>query len=108
MIYNDIHAMDTNILLYEDILTLIFSNVTTGSTYKSLVTVCKYWNKIMISKFPKKYLELTNHLLTLLKLFPNKNWDWAWLSGNPNITFEIVKDNPDKNWDWACLSSNPN
>ena len=98
--------MDTNILFYEDILTLIFSNVTTGSTYKFVVTVCKFWNKIMITKFPKKYLELTNHLLTLLKLFPNKNWNWTYLSGNPNITFEIVKSNHNKNWNWSYLSRN--
>jgi hypothetical protein len=31
---------------------------------------------------------------------------WNWLSANPNITWEIVKDNPDKPWDWCGLSYN--
>ena len=25
---------------------------------------------------------------------------------NPNITWEIIKNNPDKNWDWSNLSRN--
>ena len=27
---------------------------------------------------------------------------------NPNITWDIVKDNPDKLWDYEFLSRNPN
>jgi hypothetical protein len=27
---------------------------------------------------------------------------------NPDITWEIVKDNPDKTWNWYGLSMNPN
>ena len=37
----------------------------------------------------------------------DKPWDWDWLSGNPNITWEIVTMNPDKPWDWKELSKNP-
>ena len=38
----------------------------------------------------------------------DKDWEWEWLSENPNITWEIVEANPDKPWDWYGLSSNPN
>ena len=38
----------------------------------------------------------------------DKPWDWKWLSGNSNITWEIVQQNPDKPWDWYGLSINPN
>jgi hypothetical protein len=39
---------------------------------------------------------------------PDKPWNWACLSGNPNITWEIVQKYPDKPWDWLELSENPN
>ena len=36
------------------------------------------------------------------------NWDWSWLSRNPNITFDHVLQYPEKPWDWLCLSRNRN
>ena len=39
---------------------------------------------------------------------PDKSWDWDEISGNPNISWKIVKDNPDKPWNWYHLSYNPN
>ena len=50
----------------------------------------------------------TNDLLELLELFQDKHWDYKWLSQNPNINWEIVRDNQDKPWSYACLSRNPN
>jgi len=44
----------------------------------------------------------------IVKANPDKPWDYDWLSRNPNITWEIVKANPDKPWDYYELSSNPN
>jgi len=38
---------------------------------------------------------------------PDIPWDWDGLSKNPNITWEIVRDNPDKHWDWNYISRNP-
>ena len=38
----------------------------------------------------------------------DKNWNWAEISKNPNITWEIIDANPEKEWNWACLSRNPN
>ncbi len=38
--------------------------------------------------------------------------DWAYLSKNSNITFEIIKNNPDicpsKTWDWYNIAMNEN
>ena len=39
---------------------------------------------------------------------PDKEWDWEYISWNPNITWEIVQDNPDRDWNWFFLSGNPN
>ena len=35
-------------------------------------------------------------------------WDYWYLSKNPNITWEIVQENPDKPWNYWSLSANPN
>ena len=35
-------------------------------------------------------------------------WSHSCLSNNPNITWEIVKNNPDKKWSYIHLSENPN
>ena len=48
----------------------------------------------------------TNHLWELIELYPDKNWDWNYISRNPNITWEIIQDNPDKDWDWGYISYN--
>jgi hypothetical protein len=32
--------------------------------------------------------------------------DWNYISFNPNITMDYIKDNPDKPWDWDGISSN--
>ena len=48
---------------------------------------------------------------------PNTTWDivkenldkdWNWLSRNPNITWEIVQTNPKIEWNWDSLSKNKN
>jgi hypothetical protein len=38
----------------------------------------------------------------------DKDWDFSGLSGNPSITWEIIKNNPTYPWDEYCLSFNPN
>ena len=42
----------------------------------------------------------------IVKANPDKPWDYDWLSTNPNITWDIVKANPDKEWKYYCLSTN--
>ena len=38
----------------------------------------------------------------------DKDWDWYWISGNPNITMEFIEKYPDKPWVWDYISYNPN
>lgn len=51
---------------------------------------------------------MINHITKLLKLYPNKPWNWYQLSKNKNITWAYVQKNPNKPWDWRGLSRNPN
>ena len=32
---------------------------------------------------------------------PDKEWNWGFISGNPNITWKIIQSNLDKEWDWV-------
>ena len=50
--------------------------------------------------------KFTNHILMLLRLFPDKPWSWYGISRNKNIMWKIVQENPDKPWDWLRMSSN--
>jgi len=47
-------------------------------------------------------------LIDVVELFPNKPWDYIWLSKNPNITFQDVLENPELPWNYDTLSKNPN
>ena len=38
----------------------------------------------------------------------DKEWDWYFISSNPNITMEVIINNLDKPWNWGEISSNPN
>jgi DNA-dependent RNA polymerase auxiliary subunit epsilon len=42
----------------------------------------------------------------LLEKYPDKPWNWRWISKNPNLTMEFIEKNPDKPWDWENLSRN--
>ena len=44
----------------------------------------------------------------LLEKYPNKPWNWEWISYNPNITMEFIEKYPNKPWDWHWMSHNPN
>ena len=45
-------------------------------------------------------------MIKLLEYFPEKPWSWVWLSGNPNITFDMVLAHPEIPWNWDRLSQN--
>jgi hypothetical protein len=69
--------------------------------------IIQYWmdncNLLDSYYFQSKYVTWE-----IVQANPDKNWDYHWLSANPNITWEIVQDNPDKGWNDYCLSLNPN
>jgi len=72
-----------------------------------------YWNEFVLkneNKIEWKYLSKNPNITwEIVKDNLDKPWNWNYLSANPNITLEIVKDNPDKPWDWCGgLSLNTN
>ena len=52
--------------------------------------------------------EYSNKFFKLILDNPDKNWNWDYISRNPNITTKIILDNPDINWNWCFISLNPN
>lgn len=48
-----------------------------------------------------------NDLITLITLFPDKEWDWYHISKNPNITWKFIQENPTLPWKWQSISQNP-
>ena len=40
----------------------------------------------------------------------SKDWDWDWISGNPNLQLKWLIRFPDKKWYWgqSSISNNPN
>lgn len=51
-------------------------------------------------------LSRANHLLTLIKFLPYKNWNGCLLSHNQNVTLDFVLKHPKIRWIWNSLSSN--
>ena len=46
--------------------------------------------------------------IEIIEKNPDKDWDWMWISNNPNLTIDYIEKNPDKPWDWEMISCNPN
>ena len=46
-----------------------------------------------------------NTLTYLLEKYPDKPWEWYWISRNPNITMGFIEDHID-NIDFTSLSEN--
>jgi len=92
-------------ILPKEIYGLIAPYLPSGRTIESWSKVNKYFGSLITRQIEDKY---TNHLWTLIKLFPDKPWDWRYISSNPNITWKIIRDNPDKPWSWRDISRNPN
>jgi hypothetical protein len=69
-------------MIHQDLLTELLSNVQNGKTYKNILRL----NKYIYKRFTPLKLNYVNQLITLMKLFPDKDWDWFEISRNPNIT----------------------
>src|SRR5438552_157711 len=83
-----------------------FIKICSGLDYKNIIIVCKDFYDFYKLDHITYVRKFSNHLLTLLKLFPDKDWDWGGISHNPNITWDVIQDNPDKEWDWNGISCN--
>ncbi len=86
-------------------LTNILRHINSGKDYKACCLVSKQFYNIINQLFPGGD-KFANHLLTLLKLFPDENWNYLELSRNPNITIDYITENLDKDWYPDCLTCN--
>lgn len=49
-----------------------------------------------------------NELIKILEAFPNREWNWNYVSSNPNITMDYIDSHPEFPWDFRWVSMNPN
>ena len=51
-----------------------------------------------------------NITMEIIEKYPEKPWNWDWISCNPNITMEIIEKHPEKPWNLSHvqISCNPN
>jgi hypothetical protein len=93
------------------------------------VLVCKeWWGILEVTELADKF---TNHLWTLIKMYPDKNWDWRGVAQNPNfslgmisllpevdnnysfaaskaVTWDYIQSHPEIEWNKDGVSINPN
>jgi hypothetical protein len=82
----------------EDLISIIFNYIDSGYTYKSIIFTCKDWYNIMRKYHPNLWIKFCHMFSTILKFYPNKPWNWFYISQNPNLLMEIISNNPDKLW----------
>ena len=90
-----------------DIWNHIIISCDSGKLFKSIQLLSKDHLKLT-KRYPEIKNKLTNHLWTLIMLYPNNDWDWASISSNPNITWENIQTHSDKHRNWYGISRNPN
>lgn len=74
----------------DDILQLVLAVIDSGSAYKACRGVCKRWRDLADVAHPDGNVKWANHLTTLLKMFPDAEWYYYGVLGNPNISFEYA------------------
>jgi hypothetical protein len=49
--------------------------------------------------------EIVNDIILYSNTLPYKPWNWNWdyISKNPSLTWEIIRDNPDKPWNLGAV-----
>ena len=62
---------------------------------KKLASKCSYFD-----------VPFTESTLDFMMKHSDKDWDWKYISSNPNITMNMVEKYIDKPWDWHELSKN--
>ncbi len=106
----------------------VLKHINTGRDYKAVCLVCKDWFRI-IRVIHNKGKKFTNHIITLVKLFPNwkwnytnltdkmcfgymelspKKWNWKLLAMNSRLTYGYVKAHPEYPWDYKAMCGNQN
>ncbi len=91
----------------QDIYGHIFTYCNYGSAYKVIICVCKDWQQLINDKFPNAIDDFSNHLLTLLKLKPYRDYDWQAISANINMKWSDICA-LDYEWNYGHVTNNPN
>ena len=97
--------MELNTLPREIVSIIVRESIDSANTYRNITGVCKDWYHTgsdsgrdhMVDHSAMKH-RYTNHIMMLLKRFPDRKWNYSWLSRNPNITWEYIVLNPDRKW----------
>jgi len=64
----------------------------------------KYHFIIIIMKIEKECLKIISEKFwKLIKDNLDKDWNWNYITSNPNIDMEIIKANPNKLWNFGFL-----
>ncbi len=58
--------------------------------YKQILFTCRRFAQLITTVFPRARIELCNHLLTLIKLFPDAKWSHGCLLMNPNMRWKDI------------------
>jgi len=91
-----------------DLVPRILSFIPDGATYKTATLVCQQWHDICAGELRWMIAAYSNHLLTLIKMFPNADWDWNLVTANPNFTLNMIMNGDKIQWIWECIIWNPN
>src|SRR5437016_8125118 len=67
-----------------------------------MFTVCRFQMQNDLKSVPVR------RLMDLINKYPDKDWNWVHLSGNPGIDLGDVESNPDKPWYRSGLRTNRN
>ena len=91
----------------EYILTQILSYINTGVDYKAACLVCKRWFGIVSILFDRGDV-FADHLMTLLTLYPDADWNYDKLSENPKLKMWYVMEHSTKPWNMYAIETHPN
>src|SRR5271155_2666855 len=69
-----------------DLLTRILSHIRDGATYKIARLVSSQWCAAATDRID----EFSNHLWTLIDMFPERPWEWRTIISNPNTPIEYI------------------
>ena len=69
-----------------------------------------YWNFLMKHQDKLNFQctsKNTNITTEIIEKYPEKPWDWYYISYNPSITMEFIQKYSEKPWNWYYISYNP-
>lgn len=90
----------------EDFWIVVFEQLEAPIDFRELGLTCR--GALCKLKRHKDKLLNCRHLERLLKLFPDKPWNWYLLSQNQTIRLKFIQQNLDLKWKFDELSTNPN